>query len=240
RAAAAAFTAPLPAWAPRPEPFAVALAVAAALARGAEPFAVRAAPACLVLLPEPDVLLRVEAAVTLRHDLALVDPDLHADAAECRLRLYEAVVDVRANRVQRDTALGVGLGAAHLGSTQPSAALNADALGAGADPGRERALHRAAKADPVLQLFRDRLRDELRVELGSLDLVDVDVDVLLGDRVQLFAQRVNLDPRLADHDAGARRVDVDSDPLLVLADQDVRQSRVRKLVGDVLPDLDVL
>jgi len=66
------------------------------------------------------------------------------------------------------------------------------------------------------------------------------VDVLLGDRVQLFAQRVHLDAGLADHDAGARRVDVDCDPLLVLADQDVGQSGMRKLVGDVLPNLDVL
>src|SRR6266446_5121879 len=108
------------------------------------------------------------------------------------------------------------------------------------DLGRERALHRTTEADTVLQLLRDRLRDELRVELGPLDLVDVDVDVLLGDCVQLFAQRVHLDARLADHDAGARRVDVDRDPLLVLADQDVGQSGVRKLVGDVFPDLDVL
>jgi hypothetical protein len=100
--------------------------------------------------------------------------------------------------------------------------------------------HRAAEADTVLQLLGDRLRDELRVELGPLDLVDVDVDVLLRDRVQLFAQRVHLDARFADHDAGARRVDVDRDPLLVLADQDVGQSGVRKLVGDVFPDLDVL
>ena len=43
------------------------------------------------------------------HDLALVDPDLDADAAGRRPRLDEAVVDVRADRVQRDAALGVGL-----------------------------------------------------------------------------------------------------------------------------------
>ena len=123
---------------------------------------------------------------------------------------------------------------------QPAAALDADALGAGTDARGERALHRTAEADSVLQLLRDRLCDELRVELGPLDLIDVDMDVLLGDRVQLFAQRVHLDARLADHDAGACRVDVDRDPLLVLADQNVGQSGMGELVGDVLPDLDVL
>src|SRR5262249_4168317 len=54
------------------------------------------------------------------------------------------------------------------------------------------------------------------------------------------AQRVDLDARLADHDAGPCGVDIDRDPLLVLADQDVRQPRMRELLEDVLPDLDVL
>src|SRR5206468_2889721 len=41
--------------------------------------------------------------------LALVDPDLHADPAEGGARLVEAVVDVRAQRVQRHPALAVEL-----------------------------------------------------------------------------------------------------------------------------------
>src|SRR5205823_6581111 len=71
----------------RAETLAVTLPVAAALARGAETFDVRAAAAGLILLAEAHVLLGVEATVALRHDLALVDPDLHADPAEGRLRL---------------------------------------------------------------------------------------------------------------------------------------------------------
>src|SRR5262249_37382306 len=110
----------------------------------------------------------------------------------------------------------------------------------GPDRRRERALHRAPERDAVRELLRDRLRDELRVELGPLDLVDVDVDVLLGQRVQLTAQRVDLYTGFADHDSRPGRVDVDRDPLLVLADQDVGQARVRKLVVDVLADPDVL
>src|SRR5581483_3180398 len=92
----------------------------------------------------------------------------------------------------------------------------------------------APEGDAVGELLGDRLRDELRVELRPLDLVDVDVDVLLGERMQVAPQRVDLDAGLADHDPGARGVDVDRDPLLVLADQDVGQARVRKLVVDVL------
>ena len=46
-----------------------------------------------------------------------------------------------------------------------------------------------------MELLGDRLRDELGVELRPLDLVDIDVDVLLGERLP-FAQRVDLDAGL--------------------------------------------
>src|SRR5207248_7055509 len=123
---------------------------------------------------------------------------------------------------------------------EAAAADDLDPVRARADRRRERALHRPPEADPVLELLGDRLRDELRVELGPLDLVDVDVDVLLRDRVQLLTERVDLDARLPDHDPGPRGVDVDCDPLLVLADEDVGQARMGQLAVDVLADLDVL
>src|SRR5205085_633124 len=126
-------------------------------------------------------------------------------------------------------ALAVLLGAAHLGAAEAPGALNLHAGRAGTDRGGERALHRAPERDAVLELLGDRLRDELRVELGALDLVDVDVHVLGSHRVDLLAERVHLDTGLADHDPGACRVDVDGDPLLVLADQDVGQARMREL-----------
>src|SRR5581483_9806093 len=222
------------------EALAILAAVSALLARGAEPLGDAAAPAGRVLVAEARLAPAAGHAVALRHDLALVDPDLDADAPGRGLRLDEAVVDVGADRVQRHTALRVLLGAAHLRAAEAAGALHLDAGGAAADRGCERALHRTAERHTVLKLLRDRLRDELRVELGALDLVDVDVDVLLRHRVDLAAQRVHLDAGLADHDAGARRVDVDGDPLLVLADQDVRQPRMRQLEVDVLADLDVL
>src|SRR5206468_10668714 len=87
----------------------------------------------------------VGAGVALGHDLALVHPALHADAAEGRARLVEAVVDVGAQRVQRHAAVGVAFGARHLGATQPTRDLHLHALGAGAHRARERPLHRAAE-----------------------------------------------------------------------------------------------
>src|SRR5207237_2068931 len=153
------------------------VAVPAPLAGGAEPFGHAAAATRGVLVAETRLAPAArDAAVALRHDLALVDPDLDADAAGRGLRLDEAVVDVGADRVQRHAALRVLLGAAHLRAAQAAGALHLDARGAGTDRRRERPLHRAPERHAVLQLLRDRLRDELRVELGALDLVDVDVD----------------------------------------------------------------
>ena len=104
----------------------------------------------------------------------------------------EAVVDVRAQRVQRHAAVGVALGAGHLGAAQATGDLNLDALGAGAHRAGQRALHRATEGDAVLQLLGDRLRHQARVELGTLDLKDVDLDLLAGDPVQITAQLIDL------------------------------------------------
>src|SRR5581483_7942437 len=218
-AAAASATGAAPALAHRPEALTVGSAAASALAGGAEALDRSAAAAARVLVAETRVAGR-DALVALGHDLALVDPDLHPDAAVRRLRLDEAVVDVRADGVERDASLAVGLAPAHLAAAETAGALDLHAGGAGADRGRERALHRAPERDAVGELLGNRLRDELRV--------------------QLRAQRVDLDAGLADDDAGARRVDVHRDALLVLLDEDVRQTRVRELLVDVLADLHVL
>jgi hypothetical protein len=58
--------------------------------------------------------------------------------------------------------------------------------------------------------------------------------------VEVTPEGVDLAARLADHDAGPRRVDVHLDLVRVLADRDVRQARVRELVRDVVADVDVL
>src|SRR5262249_54791345 len=136
--------------------------------------------------------------------------------------------------------LRVHLAPAHLAAAKASTGGDLYALSSRAHGRGERTLHRTPEADAVLELLGDGLRDELRVELRSLDLVGVDVDVLLRDPVQVTAERVDLDARLPDDDAGPSRVDVDRDPLFVLADEDVRQARVRQLPEDVLADANVL
>jgi hypothetical protein len=104
----------------------------------------------------------------------------------------EAVVDVSAQGMERHTAVGVTLGARHLGTAETAGHLDLDALGARTHRTGERTLHRATEGDAVLQLLSNRLRDQARVQLGPLDLEDVDLDLLAGDLVQITAQLVNL------------------------------------------------
>src|SRR5439155_21449471 len=92
----------------------------------------------------------------------------------------------------------------------------------------------------LLELQRDVLGDELRVELGMYDLLDVEVDLLPGPRLQLVLQLLDLGPLAADDDAGARRRDGDARAVGRALDVDLRDARVIKLVLDEAPDLHVL
>src|SRR6476646_8152967 len=61
------------------------------------------------------------------------------------------------------------------GAVEPPRARDLDALGAQAHGVLHRALHGAAEHDALLELARDRVGDELGVELGLADLLDVHV-----------------------------------------------------------------
>src|SRR5262249_22680383 len=118
----------------------------------------------------------------VREDVALVDPNLHADAAEGGAGLTEAVIDVGPKGVQRHPALAVPLGAGHLRAAEAAGALHADALRAGLLRGLHGPLHRPAETHPAGQLVADTLRDQRRVELRLLDLLDVQLDLgVAGD-----------------------------------------------------------
>src|SRR5580704_6045931 len=145
---------------------------------------------------------------------AAIDPDLHADPAERGPGLVEAVVDVRAQRVQRHPALAVELGPGHLRAAEAAGALHPDALGARAlHRGLHGLAHRPAEGHPAGQLLGHALRDELRVRLRVLHLEDVQLDLLAGQLLQVTADPVGLGAAAADDDARPGGVDVHPDPV---------------------------
>src|SRR6478735_9285161 len=173
-------------------------------------------------------------------DLALVDPDLHADAAEGGLGLVEAVVDVGTQGVQGHAALAVELGARHLGAVEAARALDPDALGTGTHRGLHGLAHRAAELHAAGELLGDTLGDQLRVDLGVLDLEDVQLDLLAGELLQLATDAVGLGATATDDDARTRGVDVHPHAVPGALDLDLGDAGPLHALGQQLADRDVL
>src|SRR5688572_17144138 len=152
----------------------------------------------------------------LRHGpehLALEDPHLHADGAVGGVGGGQAVVDLRADGVERHPAVAVPLAARDLTAAQPARAGDPDAVGAEPQRGGHGLLHGAPEGHALLELQRDVLGDELRVQLGVDDLLDVEVDLLLRPQLQLVLQLLHLGALAADDDAGPGGEDRDARPV---------------------------
>ena len=91
------------------------------------------------------------------------------------------------------------------------------------------------------ELVGDALGDEGGVELGLLDLLDVELHLgVAGDLGQPAAQAVGLGASAPDHDARARGVHVDAQAVAGALDLDPADGRVRQLRHQVVADLPVL
>src|SRR5262249_1537865 len=157
------------------------------------------------------------------------------------LGLAEAVVDVGPQRVERHPAFAVPLGAAHFGATQAARALHADAEGVGLLGVLHRPLHGPAERDAAGELAGDALGGQGGVELGLLDLLDVELHLLVaGDLRETGPQLVGLGAAAADHDAGSGGVDVDAQAVPGPLDLDPADRRLGKQPHDVVADLPVL
>src|SRR5439155_17316824 len=176
-----------------------------------------------------------------RHEaLALVEPHLDADLAVGRVRFREAVVDVGAQRLQRELAVQVPLRARDFGAVQPARDADLDAARAETERRLHRLAHRAPEGDAFLELHRDRFGDELRIELRLLDLLDVDEDLAVGPLLDLLLQLVDFRALAADDDAGPRGVDVDLQLVGCALGFDLRHAGVREALLQRLAQRQIL
>src|SRR5690625_7073163 len=104
---------------------------------------------------------RLFASKFLVRDIALINPNLHTDAAESRTSFIEPVGDIRAQSVQGYATLAVELAAAHLGTAKTAGALHSDALDTGAASRLDRFTHGAAQGEPGCELFSYALGNKL-------------------------------------------------------------------------------
>src|SRR4051812_49244746 len=176
----------------------------------------------------------------LGEHFAAEDPHLAADLAVGGLGFREAVVDVGAERVQRDAAFAVPLVAGHFGAAQAARAGDPDALGAELLRGLDGLLHRAAEGDAALELGGDVLGHQLRVGLGLADLDDVEEHLVLREGLQLLLDALDPGAALADDDAGTRGVHVDLHLAGGALDLDLADAGLAELLLHVLAQADVL
>src|SRR3979490_1783486 len=139
--------------------------------------------------------------------LALEYPHLDADDAVGGVRFRQTVIDVGAEGVQRNAALAVPLGAGDFRTVEASGNAHLHAQRAAAHGAHHRALHGAAEHHALLDLLRDAVADQLRIELGLSDLGDVQAHVVdrhAEQRRGLLAQLLDVLAFLAAGDAGTR------------------------------------
>src|SRR3954469_16633358 len=166
---------------------------------------------------------------TLRDQaLALVEPHLDPDLAVGRVGFGEAVVDVRAQRLQGQLAVQIPFGAGDFGAVEAPRDADLDPARAEAQRRFDRLAHRAAERHALLELHRHRLGDQLGVELRLLDLLDVDEDLAAGLLLDFLLQLVDFRALAADDDPRPRGVDVDLQPVDRALGLDLRDAGVRE------------
>src|SRR5690606_10211156 len=90
------------------------------------------------------------------------------------------------------------------------------------------------------ELLGHALGDQLSVDLGVLDLEDVQLHLLAGELLQLGPDAVGLGATATDHDAGTRGVDVHTDAVTGALDLDLGDAGPLHALGEQLADRDVL
>src|SRR6202789_3296909 len=144
------------------------------------------------------------ATLLLLVDIATVDPRLHADDPVRGVRFGEPVVDVRAQGMQRQTALQIPLRAGNLITVQAARHADLDPLATEPQSRIHALAHRTAEADALLQLQSNVLAHQLSIELWLVHLEDVDKHLAASALLDVGLQLVDLRALATDDDARAR------------------------------------
>src|SRR5690625_1263729 len=174
------------------------------------------------------------------HDLAFEDPDLDPDLTIGGDRLDQRIVDIGTKRVQRHTAFPIPFGPRDLGAAKTSGAVDPDALRAHAHRILHRPLHRAAEADPTLELLGDVLGHQMRIDLRPPDLDDVEMQLGFRELGHLLAQILDIRALATDDHPRPRRVDRHPALAVRALDHDAADAGLLGLLADEVADPDVL
>src|SRR5262249_266328 len=128
------------------------------------------------------------AALPLLENFAAINPGLNTDHPVGGVGFGEAIIDIGAQGVQRKLSLQIPFTTRNLRSVQASGDADFDSFATEAERRIDRLAHRAAEGHTFFELQRDRFGDQLRVELGLVDFLNVDEDFALGALGQVLLQ----------------------------------------------------
>ena len=174
----------------------------------------------------------------LAQNLASVEPNLDADPAVSGLSLGKAVVDVRSDGLKRDSALVISLCTGDLSAAETAGNLSLDALCAELHGSADGLLKGTTVGNTSLELRSNALCNKLSIEIGLLDLDDVEgnlfaAELLLADLLELLY----LSALAADDHAGLSAVNVDVNTLSVAFDLNLGYSGRSELLKKVLTEI---
>ena len=173
-------------------------------------------------------------------DFAGIAPDLYADAAVGGLCLFEAVVDVGTESLKRNGSLVIRFLSGDFGTAYAAGNLNFDTLCAELHGTADSHFHGSAEGSSLFELCRDAGGDELSVQVGVLDLNNVDDDRTAELLLTNFFELVDFCAAAADNDTGLCAVDKDADALCGSFDFDLRNTGRLKELQKVLTKIVVL
>src|SRR5690625_4791327 len=117
-------------------------------------------------------------------------------------------------------------GPCDLGTTETTTRLDLDPLRPGPHRRLYGGLQRTAERDTLCQLVRDSVGNQLRIQLRTLDRLDIDRDLALREKGELITELVDLRALLTNHAPGTCRLDRDHDLLRLTIDLDIRNRGV--------------
>ena len=141
--------------------------------------------------------------------------------------------------MKRHATFAVPLAACDLDTVETARRHDLDAEGTQTHGVLHRALHGAAEHDPLLELLRDAVGDQLGIDFGLAHFLDVHCDRHTQLLAEFALEVLDVFALLADHDARTCRVDRDACVLGGTLDQHAGDRCVLELLLQVLAHLDV-
>jgi hypothetical protein len=131
-------------------------------------------------------------AALIRQHLTAINPDLDPNHPKGGMRFGIIKINIGAQRLKRNLALNLFLGARNLGATKPPTNHNFNAFGARAHGFLDCLLHGPTEGDTLLQLFGNAASHQIGISFWLPNLNNIQADLFLGLALQHLPQVFHL------------------------------------------------